>query len=106
MLTVTGIVGAGVAILVAVIVFGPSDPLEISKTSTFTRIVGVGVAILVTVIAFGPTDPVGISKMSTVTGIVKVGVTILITSIAFIWTLRSSGIQGSWGLGSRSSYQS
>ena len=31
MLTVTGIVGAGVAILVTVIVFGPSDPLEVSK---------------------------------------------------------------------------
>ena len=106
MLTVTGIVGAGVAILVIVIAFGPSDPVEVSKTSTFTRIVWVGVAILVIVIAFGPTHPVEVSNMSTVTGIVKVGVTILVTSIAFIWTLGSSGIQGSLGLGSLSSYQS
>ena len=44
MSTVTGIVGVGVAILVTVIVFGPSDLLEVSKMSTVAGIVRVGVA--------------------------------------------------------------
>ena len=61
--------GVGFAILVTVIVFGPSDPLGVSKMSTVTGIVGVGVTILVTVIVFGPSDPLEVSRMPTVAGI-------------------------------------
>ena len=57
MWTVTRIVEVGVAILVTVIAFRPSNPFGVSKTSTVIGTMGFGVAIFAAILAFRPSEP-------------------------------------------------